>query len=156
MPLAAESAALLLLSLALAIALVVVLVRWALLRGRFDAELAARVEAWRQTHDEDIRRDAVERSRAVIAGKVSEHVVPYLPDFDFNPKDARFIGSPIDFLVFDGLDAGELERVVLLEVKTGDGAQLSKRERQIRDVIRAGRVEWRTLRVARRDGDGSG
>lgn len=136
----------------LAVALAVTLVRWALLRGRFDAELGARMEAWRALHERDVRRDAVERSRAVIAGKVSEHVVPYLPDFAFNPKDARFVGSPVDFVVFDGLDEGDLRRVVLLEVKTGDGAQLSRRERQIRDAVEAGQVEWQSIRVARRDG----
>ena len=149
---AADTLALLVLAGVLAVGLGVMLVRWALLRGRFEAELAARMEAWRGAHDKDIRRDAVERSRAVIAGKVSEHVVPYLPDFDFNPKDARFVGSPVDFVVFDGLDEGELRRVVLLEVKTGDGAQLTKRERQIRDAVTAGRVEWQAIRVARRDG----
>jgi len=137
----------------LAVALAVTLVRWALLRGRFEAELGARMLAWQTAHDRDIRRDAVERSRAVIAGKVSEHVVPYLPDFAYNPKDARFVGSPVDFVVFDGLDEGELRRVVLLEVKTGDGAQLTRRERQIRDAVAAGRVEWQSIRVARRDGD---
>jgi predicted Holliday junction resolvase-like endonuclease len=151
---AAETLALLFVTGALALALVVSVVRGALLRGRFEAELGARMEAWRAAHERDVRRDAVERSRAVIAGKVSEHVVPYLPDFDYNPKDARFVGSPVDFVVFDGLDAGDLRRVVLLEVKTGDAAQLSRRERQIRDAVEAGRVEWQSIRVARRDGDG--
>ena len=25
-----------------------------------------------------------------------EQLVPYLPEFGFNPKDARFLGSPVD------------------------------------------------------------
>lgn len=149
----AETLGLLALAGVLAVGLVVTLVRWALLRGRFEAELGARMQAWRAAHERDVRRDAVERSRAVIAGKVSEHVVPYLPDFAYNPKDARFVGSPVDFVVFDGLDEGELRRVVLLEVKTGEAAGLTRRERQIRDTVAAGHVEWQSIRVARRDGD---
>ena len=87
------------------------------------------------------RQDALARSQAVIAGKVHEQLLPYLPGFPFNPKDARFLGSPVDLLVFDGLDAGRLDRVVFVEVKTG-GSALSSRERQLRNAVREGRVEW--------------
>lgn len=100
---------------------------------------------WRAKHAGAIRADAVAKSLAVTVGKVSEQLVPHLPGFAYNPKDARFLGSPVDFVVFDGLDAGALERVVFLEVKTG-AAGLSTRERQIRDAIREGRVSWAELR----------
>jgi len=101
---------------------------------------------WRAKHASAIRADAVAKSLAVTVGKVSEQLVPYLPGFGYNPKDARFLGSPVDFVVFDGLDAGALERVVFLEVKTG-AAALSTRERQIRDAIGSGRVAWDELRL---------
>jgi predicted Holliday junction resolvase-like endonuclease len=102
--------------------------------------------AWRAKHAGTIRADAVARSLAVTVGKVSEQLVPYLPGFDYNPKDARFLGSPVDFVVFDGLDAGALRRVVFLEVKTG-AAVLSTRERQVRDAIESGRIAWDELRI---------
>ncbi|HET7249581.1 MAG TPA: Holliday junction resolvase-like protein [Gemmatimonadales bacterium] len=101
---------------------------------------------WRAKHAGAIRADAVAKSRAVTVGKVSEQLVPYLPGFGYNPKDARFLGSPVDFVVFDGLDAGALERVVFLEVKTG-GAALSTRERQVRDAVESGRIAWDELRI---------
>jgi predicted Holliday junction resolvase-like endonuclease len=101
---------------------------------------------WRAKHTGAIRADAVARSLAVTVGKVSEQLVPYLPGFGYNPKDARFLGSPVDFVVFDGLDAGALRRVVFLEVKTG-AAALSTRERQVRDAIESGRVAWDELRL---------
>ncbi len=101
---------------------------------------------WRAKHAGAIRADAVAKSRAVTVGKVSEQLVPYLPGFGYNPKDARFLGSPVDFVVFDGLDEGTLERVVFLEVKTGAGA-LTARERAVRDAIQTGRIAWDELRV---------
>jgi predicted Holliday junction resolvase-like endonuclease len=101
---------------------------------------------WRAKHAGAIRADAVARSLAVTVGKVSEQLVPYLPGFGYNPKDARFLGSPVDFVVFDGLDAGALRRVVFLEVKTGTAA-LSTRERQVRDAIESGRIAWDELRI---------
>jgi predicted Holliday junction resolvase-like endonuclease len=103
---------------------------------------------WKLRYTAAIRENAVQRSLAVTAGKVHEQLLPYLPEFRFNPKDARFLGSPVDFVVFDGLSAGEVQRVVFLEVKTG-GAALTERERQVRRVIEAREVEWVELRVAR-------
>jgi predicted Holliday junction resolvase-like endonuclease len=77
---------------------------------------------WKATYEQEIRQDAIERSRAVIAGKATEHLIPYLPGFGFNPKDARFVGAPVDLIVFDGLDAGDVQRIVFIEVKTGGRA----------------------------------
>lgn len=103
---------------------------------------------WRIRYSAAIRENAVQRSLAVTSGKVHEQLVPYLPEFGFNPKDARFLGSPVDLVVFDGLAAGEVRRVVFLEVKTG-GAALTARERQVRDVIEAREVVWAELRLTR-------
>ena len=57
---------------------------------------------WKARYTRAVRQDAVQRSFAVTAGKVYEQLLPYLPDFPFNPKDVRFLGSPVDFVVFDG------------------------------------------------------
>jgi len=103
---------------------------------------------WKLRYSAAIRENAVQRSLAVTAGKVHEQLVPYLPEFGFNPKDARFLGSPVDLVVFDGLAAGAVRRVVFLEVKTG-GAALTARERQVRDVIEARAVVWAELRLNR-------
>src|SRR5204863_9783322 len=98
-----------------------------------------------------IRQDAIQGSHAETVGKVHEQLVPYLPDFRFNPKDARFLGTPVDLVVFDGLGEGQVRRVVFIEVKTGEGA-LSVRERQVRDVVQARLVDWIELRVTRGPG----
>src|SRR5437868_2525799 len=103
---------------------------------------------WRLRYSAKIREDAVQRSLAVTVGKVHEQLVPYLPEFGFNPKDVRFLGSPVDLVVFDGLDDGELRRVVFIEIKTG-GSALSGRERQVRDGVRARQVAWEELRIGR-------
>src|SRR3954471_9579375 len=103
---------------------------------------------WKLRYTTLIREDAVQRSQAVTAGKVHEQLLPYLPDFPFNPKDVRFLGSPTDLVVFDGLADGHVERVVFLEVKTG-GAGLTARERSVRDAIQAREVEWLEVRGSR-------
>jgi predicted Holliday junction resolvase-like endonuclease len=94
------------------------------------------------------RRESIDKSRSVVSGKVQEHLAPLFPAFlsQFNPKDARFLGSPLDFIVFDGLDEGEVRKVVFVEIKTGRAGLLS-RERRCRDAIEAGRVEYQLLRL---------
>lgn len=109
-------------------------------------EAQAELEQWRNRNESAIRQDAIERSRSVIVGKVTEHVTPWIPAFPYNPKDARFIGSPIDMIVFDGCDEDDVRRIIFLEIKTNASA-LTARQRQIRDAILARRVEWRELRV---------
>ena len=109
-------------------------------------DATVQLSQWKQENEEAIRKDAIEKSRAVILGKVTEHVVPFLPGFQHNPKDARFIGTPVDFIIFDGLDEGEVQRITFMEVKTGSSS-LSKRERQIRNVIKERSVEWEEVRI---------
>jgi predicted Holliday junction resolvase-like endonuclease len=102
---------------------------------------------WKARYTALIREDAVQRSQAITAGKVHEQLIPYLPAFPYNPKDVRFLGSPVDFVVFDGLAEGRLNRIVFLEVKTGR-SRLTSREREVRQVIQAREVEWAELRLS--------
>lgn len=91
-------------------------------------------------------KNALTRSRRVLKGQAAEQLAPLAGDFPYLPSDARFLGSPIDYVVFDGLsDEDELE-VVFLEIKTG-AAKLSARELKIRDAVKAGRVRWEELRL---------
>jgi predicted Holliday junction resolvase-like endonuclease len=106
-------------------------------------EARNKLTEWIQDHEKNIRQDAVQRSQAVTTGKIVEHLVPYLPNFNYNPKDARFIGSPVDFVVFDGMSDDEDDQlsIVFVEVKTGMSV-LTRRERMVRDAIKAGRIKW--------------
>ena len=115
---------------------------WQTAQSQADAWL----ERWRVEAEGEIRADAVRRSSAVVCGKVSEHLAPYMPDFPYDPKDARFLGAPIDLLVFDGLSEDSLREIVFLEVKSG-GSTLTTRERRVRDAVLARRVSWKEFRV---------
>lgn len=89
---------------------------------------------------------AHEGSRRSLAGKTAEQWAPYLDGFPGLPTEARFLGAPIDYLVFEGLDEGFIDEVVFVEVKSGKG-QLTSIERSLRDAIREGRVRWVEHRV---------
>lgn len=92
------------------------------------------------------RRDATTRSRSVLLGEVYEKVAPFLPEFPFAPRDMVFLGKGVDYIVFDGLSEGKLERIVFLELKSGS-SRLSKNEAMIREAIRRKKVDYQELRL---------
>jgi predicted Holliday junction resolvase-like endonuclease len=110
--------------------------------AEFDAGL--RFEQWKNEHEQEIRQDAVQRSLVVNRGKLTEHVVPYLPGFDLDPKDVRFLGTPIDLIAFSGLNASQEVEIVFIEVKTGQSV-LSARERAVKKAVEEKRVSWRVI-----------
>lgn len=87
------------------------------------------------------REDAIKRSRAVLSGQFSEQLAPFLPNFPYKPTEARFIGKPIDFIVFKGMDDKKIDEVVFVEVKSGSST-LSTPERRLRDTISDKKVRW--------------
>lgn len=115
--------------------------------SRAEAERKAKTlfQEWRQREERRIREDAVKQSEAVIKGKVTEHLMPFFPGFRYNPKDARFLGTPVDIVVFDGLSESEVRKIVFLEVKTGKTGALSSRERLVRKCVEEGRVSYEVL-----------
>ncbi len=111
-----------------------------------DTRARLRFEEWKSAHSQAISRGAIRGSQAAVAGRVFERVAPYLPDFGYNPRDVRFIGDPVDFVVFDGLSEGNVRNVVFIEVKTGAG-DLNGNERKVKRAIVEHRVEWSLFRI---------
>jgi predicted Holliday junction resolvase-like endonuclease len=107
------------------------------------------LERWKIECTSDIRKDSVNRSRSTLKGRISEQMAPLLPEFPFSSADARFIGNPIDFVVFDGYtnakdEKGDVISVVLVEVKKGKG-KLTRVESLIKKAVEEGRVSWKTI-----------
>ena len=114
--------------------------------------------AYRATHPhteddlEDARRQSVRISRATRDGRAYEQLVPYLPEFEeqYDRADARFLGAPIDLLVFDGLYSADedLREIVFLEIKSSRPT-LNAKEREVRAAVEEGRVRWDRIVLGR-------
>jgi len=103
---------------------------------------------WKTQKVEKIVKARIKTSRAVLGGQFSEQLAPYLPNFPYNPGDCRFMGKPIDFLVFNGMDQKEISEVIFVEVKSGKAKALSPQEKRLKEAIQAGRVRWEQYNVA--------
>ena len=96
-----------------------------------------------------LRKDAVNRSRAVLTGQILEQVAPYLPNFPCNPEDAKFLGKPVDFIGFVTskkdedlpLEERSISEILFIEVKSGKSV-LTKREKEVKKAIETGRVKY--------------
>ncbi len=129
----------------------IVFEEWRTKELQTQTEQAARLlfQDWAAKEEGRIRGDAIRRSEAVIKGKITEHLIPFFPEFKYDPKDARFVGTPVDLIVFDGLSEGTLRQVVFIEVKTGKAAELTSRERLVRDCVSTGKVGYEVIRLDR-------
>jgi len=155
--------AVLLLAFVALLALLLVVVLWRIDRGHLQARLEDLLEG-REKDLAEARRDSVQKSRSTLKGQIAEQLAPLLPGFRYRPADARFLGDPIDYVVFSGYSAardGALAHtaegtpaasphaldVVLLEVKQG-ASVLSPTQRLIARSVQEGRVRFEILRIA--------
>ena len=97
---------------------------------------------WEGRKLEGIVKARLKQSRAVLGGLVTEQIAPLLPDFPFDPGDCRFIGKPVDFIVFRGMNEQAISEVIFLEVKSGASKSLNPQEKRLREAIQARRVRW--------------
>lgn len=81
-----------------------------------------------------LRGDIANSQRANIKGKVTETFAPFLEGFPFKASECKFLGDPIDFVVFQGLDERDVKGIHFVDVKSG-GAKLSKHQKQIKDLV---------------------
>ena len=124
--------------------------------GRVKAEYEQYIAELELEHQQALvsaQKRSVNTSRAVLKGKMAEQLAPLMPEFQYLPSDAKFLGDPVDYVVFDGYSdfrdgEGRAEdiQVVLIDIKSG-GARLTKGQQAIAQAIAQGRVRFETIRI---------
>lgn len=108
-----------------------------------------RVREFLETREDGIRKDAITRSARTLSGKTLEKLVPFLERFNHDPHDVRWIGDPVDLIVFDGYsDSGrkDVDKITFVEVKSGESS-LHTGQKNIRNAIEKKRVKWEEFRI---------
>lgn len=123
---------------------------------RMNAEHAYELSQLQQAHEAALiqaKKRSVNTSRAVLKGKMAEQFAPLFPEFNYMPSDAKFLGDPVDYVVFSGYSefreglrqADELE-VVFIDIKSGQ-ARLTKGQQAIAQAIEQGRFRFETIKI---------
>ena len=124
--------------------------------GRVKAEYEQYIAELELEHQQALvqaQKRSVNTSRAVLKGKMAEQLASILPEFQYLPSDAKFLGDPVDYIVFngdtdmrDGNGHPDDIEVVLIDIKSG-GARLTKGQQAIAQAIAAGRIRFETIRI---------
>lgn len=107
-------------------------------------------EQLKQKQEELLKRQenadtgAEKKAIEVGIGKIIEKVLPTYKNFNMIATDCRFLGEPIDMVVFDGLSENKINNITFLDVKTGNAA-LNKHQRLVRDAIEDEQVEFKVI-----------
>jgi predicted Holliday junction resolvase-like endonuclease len=106
--------------------------------------LERKIESWEDRRQElrlkDIRQGQI-NARAYV-----KRIAPFFVERKIEPKDVRVIFSPIKYVVFHGL-ADRQPRAVDLIDAPATSRQHETLQASVQHVIKAGNIEWRTLRV---------
>ena len=81
------------------------------------------------------------RSLSTRYGQITEQFLPLVNAYPYDPKNFRFLGSPIDGVQF------EEDKIVIVEFKAA-GSKLSKKQKKIRDLIRSRKVDFELEQVS--------
>lgn len=84
-------------------------------------------------------------TKAVNIGKILEKVLPTMRDFKWAVPDSKFLGDPIDLIVFNGLSVNKVKSINFIEVKSGK-ARLNSHQESIRDAIEKQKVSYKVFK----------
>ncbi|GAB3052109.1 Holliday junction resolvase-like protein [Acinetobacter apis] len=124
--------------------------------GKIKAEYEHYIAQLQLEHEQDLemaQKRSVNASRAILKGKLAEQFAPMFPEFEYLPADAKFMGDPIDYVVFNGYTefrdgVGTIDdiEVIFIDIKSGH-AKLTAGQKAIAYAIQAGRVRFETVRI---------
>lgn len=117
-------------------------------------ELESTMESAVKEAAKEARADSIKRQRSILKGQATEHLAPYI-NSDYNPKDYKFIGDPIDYIIYDGLSEiktkeDSLNRIIFMDIKTGK-SQLNRTQRAVKKCIEEGKIEFEIYRPDKKE-----
>ena len=92
------------------------------------------------------RKDSNDRQRSTIKGQISETIAPWSMDAVNSVKELNFLGNPIDFVGFKGLDGDDEVEIKFIEVKSGK-SKLNKNQRRVKAAVLAKKIQWVEVRI---------
>jgi len=93
-----------------------------------------------------ISRRSETATETVNIGFILERIAPSMEGFPFNHNDCRSLFEPIDYIIFEGLNKkNSVSRILFTEIKTGK-ANLTKKEKEIRNLVEKKQVIWDTYK----------
>ena len=106
--------------------------------GKYEEDIKQREEDLETSKKLATERETI-TTTAVNIGKSLEKVLPSMDDFRWEIPDCRFLGDPIDLVIFNGCCRNKIESISFIEVKSGK-ARLNRNQRRVRDAVQDKKV----------------
>ena len=102
-----------------------------------------------EEQESDIKKDNIMRGREKMQELVNSALSDKVISSKYNPYDIKPINHPIDYIIYDGMEKGSVENVILLHQRNEKLAQLHK---SIHDTIENKKYDWKVARISKDDG----
>lgn len=102
--------------------------------------------AFKEKEDEMTER-SIERGRKQVPALIRKCLCPEFRQLKYNPYEIKAIMHPVDFVVFDGLNEGELNGITFLSRKTKDKEQKTI-VHSIERTIANKDYDWKVTRIS--------
>lgn len=97
--------------------------------------------------ESEIREKAVKRGRSQVPKILNQSINTNFAKLNYDPYDIKAVLHPHDFVVFEGMNKGQVENVTLLSSKTNN-LYLQNLHKEIANAINSKSYDWKVLRVS--------
>jgi predicted Holliday junction resolvase-like endonuclease len=101
--------------------------------------------------ESEIREKATERGRAQVPEIIRRSMNAQFAKLSYDPYDIKPLLHPVEFVIFDGMNKGELNNVTLLS-RISMNPNLQNLQKSVTKIIDEKAYDWKVLRVSS-DGD---
>lgn len=117
------------------------------LKEKLKQEYEALLEEWKKDEERAIIEKTLKDYGSYIAKKIGERIAPLYTFYKHNidPMDIRFIGCPIDYIAFKGLENKDYDNleIYFISVKTNENKRFpNEKETALKKAIEEKRVKW--------------
>lgn len=95
----------------------------------------------------ELRKKAVEKGRKEAQKIINKAISPTLKALKFDIYDLKPILDPIDFVVFNGMNAGDTLKDITFLSQECDNKELNTIRQQIKVAVKEEKYDWQVARV---------
>jgi len=99
----------------------------------------------------EIRERATERGRAQVPEIIRKSMDNQFAKLSYDPYDIKALLHPVEFVVFDGMNKGELDNITLLS-RLSTNSNLQNLQNAVTKAVDEKLYDWKVVRVSL-DGD---
>jgi predicted Holliday junction resolvase-like endonuclease len=115
------------------------------IRKKLEKELEEEFEEWKKEKEKEIVEKVIKDYGVYILKTLGEKFAPFyvLYKYNIDPRDIRFVGCPIDYIAFKGLEEKDYENLEILFIKVNrENRKLTDREIAIRNAVENKKIKW--------------